>query len=376
MEKLKILIVAGAMDVGGIENQLMHLLRCCDKSRFQIDFTTTMTAPFYGEEIRSLGSKLHRIPGTHSVGLISYCRALFRVMREGHYDIIHSHELFHSGIVLLLARLAGIPHRFVHAHNWDDGDGTGRKRSAIRTLYNAVMRFSINRFSTCRIACSTLAGKFLYGKKDFHLLFNSVDTGKFLEHYHDTETGEFCGDGFVNVLHVGRITAVKNQLFLVDVAQILRDRGAGIRILCAGSGDEGYEAQVTSAIREKGLDSHIRLLGVRRDIDSLMRKSAAFVLPSKYEGMPLVLIEAQASGLRCVSADTFSHEVDFGIGTLTWLPADADAACWADAIEAAVQAGRAEKDAVQKAVEERGFDSDSFARTLCGLYTDAVEGRT
>lgn len=376
MDKLKILIVAGAMDVGGIENQLMHLLRRCSKREFQIEFTSTDPNAHYLPEIRALGGKVHLIPRARTHGLGAYCRGLWKVMGEGRYDVIHSHELFHSGIVLLLARLAGIPHRFVHAHNWDDGDGTGRKRSAVRTCYNAVMRFSINRFSTCRIACSTLAGKFLYGKKDFHLLFNSVDTGKFLERYHDTEIGEFCGDGFVNVLHVGRITAVKNQRFLVDVAQVLRDRGTNIRILCAGSGDEGYEAQVKAAIREKGLESRIRLLGVRRDIDSLMRKSAAFVLPSKYEGMPLVLIEAQASGLRCISADTFSHEVDFGIGTLTWLPVDADAARWADAIEAAVQSRRAEKDAVQKAVDEKGFDSDSFARTLCGLYADAVEGRT
>lgn len=372
MDKLKILIVAGAMDVGGIENQLMHLLRRCDKDRFQIDFTTTMAEPHYRGEILALGGGLHQIPGTHSAGLIPYCLGLWKVMREGRYDIIHSHELFHSGIVLFLAKLAGIPHRFVHAHNWDDGDGTGRKRSALRTVYNAVMRFFINRFSTCRIACSTLAGKFLYGKKDFHLLFNSVDTGKFLEHYHDAETGEFCDD-WTNVLHVGRVTAVKNQRFLVDVAGELRRRGKKYRILCAGSGDEGYQAQVENAIRENALEDHIRLIGVRRDIDVLMRKSAAFVLPSKYEGMPLVLIEAQASGLSCVSADTFSREVDFGIGTVRWLPAEADASRWADAIEAAVNTGRADKAAVVRAVEEKGFDSDSFAKTLCSLYAGAME---
>lgn len=372
MGKRKILIVAGAMDVGGIENQLMHLLRRSGSDRFQIDFTTTMSDPHYGREILALGGSLHRIPGTRSGGLVRHCRALYRIMKAGGYDIVHSHELFHSGIVLLLAKLAGIPHRFVHAHNWNDGDGTGRKRSAVRTLYNAVMRFSINRLSTCRIGCSTLAGKFLYGKKDFHLLFNSVDTGKFLDHYEDRETGEFC-DGWTNVLHVGRVTAVKNQRFLVDVAEILRSRGKKIRILCAGSGDEGYQARVEEAIREKSLEPYIRLLGVRRDIDVLMRKSAAFVLPSKYEGMPLVLIEAQASGLQCVSADTFSREVDFGIGTVRWLAPDADADQWADAIEAAVRAGRADKAAVVRAVEEKGFDSDSFAKALCTLYANALE---
>lgn len=373
MDKIKILIVAGAMDVGGIENQLMHLLRRCDKSKFHIDFTSTDPEGFFLEEIRALGGSVHLIPRAKTCGLGAYCRGLWRVLRENRYAIVHSHELFHSGIVLLLAKLAGVPHRFVHAHNWDDGDGSGRKRPLHRSLYNAVMRWAIGRFSTCRIACSTLAGRFLYGKKDFHLLFNSVDTGKFLDRYEQAETGEFCDD-FQNVLHVGRVTAVKNQLFLVDVADELRRRGKDIRILCAGSGDQGYQARVEEAIREKGLETHIRLLGIRRDIDVLMRRSAAFVLPSKYEGMPLVLIEAQASGLPCVSADTFSREVDFGIGTITWLPPEADAARWADAIEEAVSTGRAEKAAVQRAVEEKGFDSDSFARKLCKLYQNALEG--
>lgn len=374
MKKCKILLIAGPLNLGGIENQLMHLVRQADQSRFQFGFIATDPDSVYLPQIRELGCRIHLIPRAKTQGHTAYCRALYRVMKAEKYDIVHSHELFHSGMVLFLAKLAGIPHRFVHAHNWDDGDGSGRKRSLPRTIYNAVMRLAINRFSTCRIACSTLAGQFLYGKKDFHLLFNSVDTGRFLEHYHDPESGEFC-DGMTNVLHVGRVNAVKNQLFLVDVALELRRRAKNIRILCAGSGDEGYQTQVENAIREQDLNEYIRLIGVRSDIDVLMRKSSAFVLPSKYEGMPLVLIEAQASGLPCISADTFSHEVDFGIGKLSWLPPDADAAAWADAIEAAVQQARAEKAAVVRAVAEQGFDSDSFARKLCGLYTAALEVR-
>lgn len=375
MDKLRVLIVAGAMGLGGIENQLMHLLRQADKSRFQIDFTSTDPGAYYLDEIRALGGRVHLIPRAKTHGLIAYTKALYRVMKEGQYDIVHSHELFHSGIVLTLARRAGIPHRFVHAHNWDDGDGTGRKRSPIRTAYNAAMRRLILRHATCRIACSTLAGRFVYGDKaDFHLLFNSVDTGKFLNHYHDPVAGEFCGDGWVNVLHVGRVTAVKNQLFLTEAADELRRRGRKIRILCAGAGNAGYQQLVEDAIREKALQAHIRLLGPRSDVDVLMRKSAAFVLPSRYEGMPLVLIEAQAAGLPCVSADTFSREVDFGIGTVRWMRPDADAAAWVDAIEAAVRMDRADKADVVRAVEQYGFDSGSFADRLCRLYTQAVEG--
>lgn len=379
MKKIKVLILTGTMHVGGIENQLMHLLRNADKEKFQIDFTSTMPDAFYRSEIEALGGKFLLIPEMSHKNPLPYCKALYRIMKDGKYDIVHSHELFHSGIVLLIAKLAGVPGRFVHAHNWQDGIGDGKKRSLIRSAYNTVMRQLILVCSNQQLACSTLAGKFLYGEKctrkdSYHLVFNSVDTAKFLDHYDDQETGEFC-DGWINVLQVGRVTTVKNQLFLTEVAAEMKKRGKKIRILCAGSGDPDYAERVMQAISQKGLSNHIKMLGIRSDIDVLMRKASAFVLPSHYEGMPLVLIEAQASGLPCVVADTFSHEVDFEIGKLQWLPLDGDAVRWADAIEAAIAQGRAPKDHVVRVVKDKRFDSKMFAQTLCDLYENALNGK-
>ena len=379
MKRIKVLIITGTMNVGGIENQLMHLLRNADKDKFQIDFTSTMADAYYRSEIESLGGKFLLIPEMSHKNPLSYCKALYRIMKDGKYDIVHSHELFHSGIVLLIAKLAGVPGRFVHAHNWQDGNGNGKKRSLIRSAYNTVMRWLILACSNQQLACSTLAGKFLYGetcvqKSSYHLVFNSVDTSKFLDHYEDQESGEFC-DGWINVLQVGRVTTVKNQLFLTEIAAEMKRRSKQIRILCAGNGDPDYTERVMQAISEKGISEHIQMLGVRSDIDVLMRKASAFVLPSHYEGMPLVLIEAQASGLPCVVADTFSHEVDFEIGKLQWLPLDGDAARWADAIEAAIAQGRAPKDHVVRVVKDKRFDSKMFAETLCDLYQNALNGK-
>ena len=104
-----------------------------------------------------------------------------------------------------------------------------------------------------------------------------------------------------------------------------------------------------------------------------MRKSSAFLLPSQYEGMPLVLIEAQAAGLPCVVADTFSHEVDFGLGQVQWLPVSASAAFWADRLEQAVSQPKPAKEQVEAVVQEKGFDSKAFAKKLCELYEKSVE---
>lgn len=378
MEKIKVLLIAGAMNVGGIENQLMHLLRQADKEKFQIDFTTTDIHPFHQEEIEALGARCIHIRGAEGKHFLRYSGDLYRVIREGQYDIVHSHELFHSGLVLLIARLAGVKHRFVHAHNWMEGNNPRAKKSYVRRVYNSIMQHLIQWNATDFIACSSLAGRFLYGERitkqsNYHLVFNSVDTIRFIEKYDQIETGEFMDDGWINVLQVGRFTPVKNQMFSAEIARELKRRGDNIRILCAGNTGGAYDDSVRAAIAEFGLEEQMILLGVRKDIDVLMRKSSAFILPSLYEGMPLVLIEAQASGLPCVTADTFSHEVDFKIGTLEWLQLESGAAVWADAVERAVQKTRAERVEVVKAIEKGGFDSNAFAHIICNLYEKSVK---
>ena len=230
MKKIKVLIIAGTMGVGGIENQMMHLLRNADKEKFQIDFTSTIPDAYYRKEIEALGGKYIQIPhmGKH---VLTYCRALYRIMKQGKYDIIHSQELFHSGIVLAVAKAAGVKSRIAHAHNWRDDDGIHTKRSLIRTIYNMIMRRLINSFSTVQIACSTWAGRFLYGeqmltKPSYHLVFNSVDSGKFLAQYGKVETGEFCASDLANVSQMTR-SAVSHQLKTLKSNKLVKSRKEG-----------------------------------------------------------------------------------------------------------------------------------------------------
>ena len=143
--------------------------------------------------------------------------------------------------------------------------------------------------------------------------------------------------------------------------------------MCVGNNGNEYEQKVHDTIKKYDIEEYMLLLGVRKDIDVLMRKARAFLLPSLYEGMPLVMIEAQASGLPCVTADTYSHEVDFGIGYVNWMKLNQSSEEWANAIEAAVKMERAEKQKVQQAIEKNGFDSRIFARRLCDLYEQAME---
>lgn len=377
MEKIKVLVVTATMNAGGLENQLMHLLRNADKEIFQIDFSSKVADSYYRKEIESLGAKYHVLPEMNKKNMFSYFRTMVRIMKAGKYDVVHSNELFHSGVVLLAAYFAGVKCRIAHSHSIYDLDDINARRSIIRKIYSSIMRWMILQFSNVQIGCSTAAGEFLFGekavKKDtYHLLFNSVDTKEYLDNYDKEETGEFCEAEWVNVLHVGRVYEVKNQLFIAEIAEELKKRNKNIRILCAGKGNQEYLEQVQSVIKSKELQKHMKMLGNRKDVSELLRKAKAFVLPSLYEGMPLVLIEAQASGIHCVSADTFSKEVDFGIDSVEWLSLQAGAEKWADAIETAIEKGRKQKTDVVNAIEEKGFDSRIFTERLCKLYVQNV----
>ena len=373
-KKIKVLIIAGSMNVGGIENQLMHLLRNVDRNTFQIDFTTTADHPYYEEEILSLGGKCIRIPSTDGKHLLRYCKAIRHVMRDGQYDIVHSHELFHSGLVVLTAWLAGVKHRFVHAHSSNQGIG----KSLIRRSYIALMRKLILWFGTEFLACSSLAAEFLYGKKllnnpKYHLVVNSVETDRFLP-LTGTEHPGTGPDSWKTVLQVGRFRDEKNFLFTTQIAAECKKRGDRIRFYFVGNDDSDnpYEQAVRHQIAENGLQDTVQLLGVRKDVDVLMKQADAFILPSKYEGMPLTLIEAQAACLPCIVADTFSHEADFGVGAVRWMSLAEPVSAWADAVELGISGERPSPDVVRQKIVEKGFDVKEFANTICSLYLQAV----
>lgn len=381
MKKIKILMVAGSMHMGGLENQLMHFLRNVDRNKYQIDFTSNEPDAFFRKEIESLGGGFIIISSNSRKNPIKYCLELYRIMKDGKYDIVHSHELFHSGINLFIAKLAKVKSRFAHAHSWCEGDQTGGDYSIGRKIYHSSMRFLINNCSTVQLACSSWAGNFLYGKKvvngsSFHLIYNSIDTSLYLDNYNQIETGDFCEeDGWKNVIYVARICALKNHFFLTGVAKELKQRNQKIRFLFVGDGEEKIKKELEEIIEKNQLEEYIQLLGEREDVDVLLRKSSAFVTPSKYEGMPLVMLEAQATGLPCISADTYSREVDFDIGMVRWLDLSEGIKVWTDTIEEVVTRPRADKEKVVCAINRKGFDSKIFTRKLCTLYMKDLNKR-
>ncbi|MDQ6832897.1 MAG: glycosyltransferase [Chloroflexota bacterium] len=335
----RILHVLGMMERGGAETWLMHILRMIDRDRYQMDFLVHITEPQdYDDEIRALGSNIIFCPHTRQP--FQYARDFLRVLKEhGPYDVVHSHVHQYSGLVLRLAKRAGVPVRIAHSHL--DASASEAQASPQRKAYVKLMRHWIDACATDGLAASRQAAADLFGSNweadsRYRTLFCGVDFSPFAQSPCPAEVrAEFHipADAFV-IGHVGRFTDQKNHAFLLDVARVVVERDPGVRFLLVGEGE--LRPEIMACADRMGLGEHIIFAGSRADVPRLMRGAMdVFVFPSHYEGLGLVLVEAQAARLPCVFSDVVPCEADIVPPLVHRLSLAAAPAAWADAVLAA-----------------------------------------
>lgn len=336
---IRILHVLGMMERGGAETWLMHILRMIDRDRYRMDFLVHVAEPQdYDDEIRALGSNLILCPHTRQP--LRYARDFLRILKEdGPYDVVHSHVHRYSGLVLRLAKRAGVPVRIAHSHL--DASASEARASLPRKAYRTLMRRWIDACATDGLAASRRAADDLFGPNweadpRYRTLFCGVDFSPFAECVCAAAVrAEFPlpPDAFV-IGHVGRFTDQKNHAFLLDIAGEVVRRDPTVRFLLVGEGELRPEMMARAA--GKGLRDYITFAGSRADVPRLMRGAMdAFVFPSRYEGLGLALVEAQAAGLPCVFSDAVPREADIMPPLVHRLSLDAPAGEWADALLAA-----------------------------------------
>lgn len=336
---LRILHVVGGMVRGGIETWLMHILRHIDRDRFQMDFLVHTTQPCaYDDEVRALGSKI--IPCPHPQRPWIYGPNFKQILRElGPYDIVHSHVHHYSGFVLRIARQAGVPVRIAHSHI--DTSSHEAKAGLNRRLYLALMKWWIARHATVGLGASCKASADLFGPSwetdpRLRVLYSSIDLNPFRNIVDSVAVRAEFGipaDAFV-IGHVGRFCEQKNHVFLVDIAAEVAKREPKMRLLLVGDGSlrPGIEQKVV----QMGLADRVIFAGGRSDVPRLMLSAMdVFVLPSLYEGLPVVGIEAQAAGLPLILSDVITEEVDQVKPLVRRISLSQPAFVWADAVLAA-----------------------------------------
>jgi glycosyltransferase involved in cell wall biosynthesis len=333
---IRILHVTGAMVRDGSETWLMHILRHIDRDRFHIDFLvhTTELCP-YDQEIRDLGS--HIIPCLDPSKPLMYAANLQRILSEyGPYDIIHSHVHHFSGYVLRLAKQAGIPIRIAHSHI--DTSTIEAGAGLPRQLYLRLMRHWIHRYATYGLACSRIAAANLFSQsweKDsrWQILHCGIDLNPFANIVDSASVRAELGipeDAFV-IGHVGRFDEQKNHRFLIEIAAEIAQREPKMCLLLVGKGQ--LRQQVEQQVTQLGLIDKVIFAEARSDVPRLMRGAMdIFLLPSLYEGLPLVGIEAQAAGLPLIISDAISTELDQVKPLIKRLSLSQSASVWAEAV--------------------------------------------
>lgn len=306
-EPIRIAQIVGKWLGGGVEAVVMNYYRHLDHSKIQFDFICdddSTNIPY--DEIEKLGGKVILIPPYQKV--FKYQKELRRVLRDGKYKIVHSHINTLSVFPLYAAKKVGVPVRIAHSHS------TTNKKEWKKNLLKQVLRPFSKKYATNYMCCSELAGRWLFGDKAYddgkvYLLNNAIDLDKFKydKKIRDKKRKELgIKEDTIVIGHIGRFVAQKNHIFLIDIFNQFHKKEKNSILLLAGQGP--LQEEIKNKVRELGLNDSVRFLGQRNDANELYQVFDVFLLPSLYEGLPVVGVEAQASGLLCFFSDDMTKE--------------------------------------------------------------------
>lgn len=306
---VKILYVNGnTMDRGGIEAFLMNYYRNFDRAIINCDFIVHgYSKGIYNDEIERLGGRIYHVPAK-SRHPLKYQRELRKIFQSGHYQIIHSHLDAMNCWVLKIAKECGIPVRIAHSHNTKH-----LTNNPLKIWINEIARRKLTKYATQYFACSDAAGRWLFGdawgNEKSMVLNNAVDFS--LYRYHPEVRNQLreihnVQKNFV-IGHVGRFSYQKNHMFLLEMFEKLQKVRKDVRLLLIGDGENRQE--IEKYIRELGIGDTVLLLGSKDNVYDYYNMMDLFVLPSRFEGLPVVAVEAQVNGLTCFLSKNITKEV-------------------------------------------------------------------
>lgn len=305
-EPIRVCEFVGNMNGGGVEAVVMNYYRHVDRSKVQFDFVVTDSSTIVPRsEMESLGARVYVVPAY--TNLIAFQKASYELFNtHPEWKIVHAHMNALNVFPLKEAFRAGVPVRISHSHS------TAGRGEMMKNIAKAVLKTQANRYPTERFACSRFAGEWLFGKEEpFELVYNAIDLDRFWFSGHTRAlVRQQLGfhDGQLVIGHVGRFMPQKNQGFLIDVFEKLVELRDDVMLVFVGTGQG--ESAAKEAVRARGIAERVRFLGQRDDVADLYQAFDMFVLPSLYEGLGMVAVEAQVSGLPCVISDKVPAEAN------------------------------------------------------------------
>lgn len=333
---IKVLEVVGKMDRAGQETFLMNVFRNINKDKYDVSFSVnTEYIGAYEEEIKSLGGKIFHNPySVNTRNFRKYIKAFRKYIREnGPFDVVHCHVWLFGGFIMWAAKKENVPIRIMHSHS----TGDKYSHSIFRTVYRKISKKLINKYATQKVACGKDAYSALFDvscPNDDLILNNAIDIASFdekninLEAY-KTELG-LNFENFV-IVSVARFCDVKNHKKIISIFTEIHKRIPEAVLLLVGDGE--LRKDIINQIENEKLTDSVKLLGVRNDVNKILLCSDIFLMPSKFEGLPVSLVEAQAAGVICMISDKITDEIDMGLELIYKLSIFDSDSKWAENIE-------------------------------------------
>lgn len=359
---IRILQVVTHMNRGGLETMLMNYYRQIDRSRVQFDFLTHREYDGdYGEEIRKLGGNLYHMPvlNPFSLGYRKQLGAFFDNHPE--YKVIHVHQDCLSAVILHVAKEHGVPVRIAHSHN-------ANQTKDIKYPIKLVYRHFIARYATKLMACGEDAGKWMFRGAPFEILSNAIPAA---EYSFNEEQKRIQRENWqiqpneLLVGHVGNFTFQKNHLFLLDIFNEIQQMTPAKLILV---GKKLQRNDIEEKIQELGLQDKVIIAGIRSDVPDLLQAMDVFLFPSLHEGLPLTMVEAQASGLPCLISDKVPIECKMTDAVQQIALMDSPE-IWA---ERAIEAAKTPRKNTYEEIKAAGYDIVENAKRLQKMYEEMM----
>ena len=360
-EPIRVLHVVTYMGRGGLETMIMNYYRNIDRSKVQFDFLTHREERWdYDDEIEKLGGKIYRLPRLNPFST-SYLKALDGFFKEHkEYKIVHCHQDCLSGIPLKYAKKNGVPFTIAHSHN-------ANQDKNLKYLIKLIAKKNICKYSDHLFACGKEAGEWMFKTSDFEILNNAIDTKRYIYNEEKSlEMKEKLGvtDKFV-IGHVGRFRPQKNHSFIIDIFKEVCEKEPNSILLLVGDGP--LENDIKKKVNSLELEDKVKFLGARDNVNDLMQAMDVFVLPSLYEGFGIVLIEAQASGLKCVISESIPTDAIIS-KKVKQLGLDDDISTWSKEI----LSSKSERKEGIEDIEKSKYDIKSNAKWLENFYIERL----
>ena len=367
---IRILHMIGSLEMGGSQTMMMALYRTVDRNSVQFDFVVDCdTKNVFAEEINRLGGKIFRLPKFNGRNY-RQVRLAWNEFFSNHpeYKVLHSHVRSYASLYLPIAKAHGVK-TIIHSHNTSNGRGMA---AVGKKVLQYPLRFQADYF----FGCSEKAGQWLFGKKivksdRYFMLKNAVDIDRFSYRPEIRERirKELAVDENTLLLgHVGRMNPQKNHRFLLECFQRIAEQRNDVKLILLGDGE--LRGELARYIQRLGLEDRVLMLGVRQNIEDFFSAMDCLVFPSLHEGLPVVIVEAQANGLQCLVSDTVTREVRIS-ELVRYLPISQGTQPWTEAV---LNCRQYHSDVTER-IRSSGFSVKDSSRWLCDFYLEVAKGK-